>query len=1077
MPSKTEDLSSIQADVASFVSSLGFSAASGEGDGFYDADFRKKGRISDNKPPKTPKTFTTDKPWSSSELMEAKKKAKASSTALEASAKPEKAGSKQTSRIGLTAKQKHGEKEANGERKEEVAKAGKLGDSKHPFSKKETREKARDGFMKKKGAEKRDSSFDNGLLKKRKADNAKINESVLKKKLKQDDRTHKDHTIKGDSTKGGSKSLSRIMSLLKSGPWYEASPASIKMVSRNAAVGGADQTDGDLAWSALAAKVQKKGEELMEKVAAEYEKSRGKDSDMRWLMMARKTGTTADKVAAFTVLLQDNAIANLRSLDSLLGMVTSKGGKRHAAMGIDALKELFVTSLLPDRKLKFLMQQPLDAQLQDTQEADGVLFLWYWEDCLKQRYEQFVVSLEEASKDNLPFLKEKALKTIYELLKSKPEQERRLLSALVNKLGDPERKIASNAGYYLSCLLTAHPNMKMVVVQEVDVFLFRPHLGLRSRYQAVVFLNQIVLSNRKDGPKLAQKLIDIYFSLFKVITTGESKSSHAKEKSRPKKQGKIKQGKEEDGGVVEIDSRLLSALLTGVNRAFPYVAAEDVDTLVEEHTPVLFRLVHSKSFNVGVQALMLLYQLLAKNNTVSDRLYRALYAVLLSPGLSKSSKMEMFLGLVFKAIKSDINSKRMAAFAKRLMQVALQGAPQFACGCLLLLSEVLKSRPTLWYAVTQAEDADEEIEHFTDFRDDDMTEDDMFETNTLTNSPSNPAGDNEEDFGRWQKEGNYNARHRDPSFCNADRACWWELTALASHAHPSVAAMAKTLLSGASILYTGDPLRDLAFSVFLDRFTEKKPKSRRKSETWHGSSLLAPSKKPSMPTAFPVRNDFLNLSEKEVAPEDVVFHKFYTSKVGRKQKSTKIAKSKDDDILVTGEDDLLGDESDDDEIEDLLDQGEGAEMGLDDLSEEEDESEGEWTYHQTDGPLNVANGEHMSSEEGDDFDSENELSLDEDTLDEDLKEHSFDDMDLNESAFEENMDQLEGPPFTVNDGVKRHANNDNKKERKRKDKITFKKESSAKSPFADIEKYSHLLENDTVRMETREGVFDRRKRK
>lgn len=51
--------------------------------------------------------------------------------------------------------------------------------------------------------------------------------------------------------------------------------------------------------------------------------------------------------------------------------------------------------------------------------------------------------------------------------------------------------------------------------------------------------------------------------------------------------------------------------------------------------------VHSKSFNVGVQALMLLYQLLTRNNAVSDRLYRALYSVLLSPGLSKSSKVWM----------------------------------------------------------------------------------------------------------------------------------------------------------------------------------------------------------------------------------------------------------------------------------------------------------------------------------------------------------------------------------------------------------------------------------------------------
>lgn len=31
----------------------------------------------------------------------------------------------------------------------------------------------------------------------------------------------------------------------------------------------------------------------------------------------------------------------------------------------------------------------------------------------------------------------------------------------------------------------------------------------------------------------------------------------------------------------------------GVNRAFPYVASDDVDSVIEEHTPVLFRLVRT----------------------------------------------------------------------------------------------------------------------------------------------------------------------------------------------------------------------------------------------------------------------------------------------------------------------------------------------------------------------------------------------------------------------------------------------------------------------------------------------------
>lgn len=93
----------------------------------------------------------------------------------------------------------------------------------------------------------------------------------------------------------------------------------------------------------------------------------------------------------------------------------------------------------------------------------------------------------------------------------------------------------------------------------------------------------------------------------------------------------------------------------------------------------------------------------------------------------------MFIGLLLKAMKSDVNVKRVAAFAKRVMQVirnctlaviffptkrltslfissmrstscsktvfqlqvALQQPPQYACGCLFLLSEVLKARPHL----------------------------------------------------------------------------------------------------------------------------------------------------------------------------------------------------------------------------------------------------------------------------------------------------------------------------------------------------------------------------------------------
>ncbi|KAJ0677413.1 putative CCAAT-binding factor [Helianthus annuus] len=334
------------------------------------------------------------------------------------------------------------------------------------------------------------------------------------------------------------------------------------------------------------------------------------------------------------------------------------------------------------------------------------------------RYERYIFALEEASKDVLSTLKDKALKTIYALLKSKSEQERRLLSALVNKLGDPENKAASNADYLLSKLLSDHPNMKAVVIDEVDNFLFRPHLVMRAKYHAVNFLSQVRLSHYGDGAKVAKRLVEVYFALFKLLISeagGPNKQKKNKEDyKKPFNSSKDKDAKTDADSHVEMDSRLLSALLTGVNRAFPYVSSNEADDIVEAQTPMLFQLVHSKNFNVGVQALMLLDKISSKNQVVSDRFYRALYSKLLLPSAMNTSKEELFIGLLLRAMKNDLNLKRVAAFAKRLLQVSLQQPPQYACACIFLLSEVLKARPPLWNMVLQNEMADEEIEHFED---------------------------------------------------------------------------------------------------------------------------------------------------------------------------------------------------------------------------------------------------------------------------------------------------------------------------------------------------------------------------
>ena len=104
--------------------------------------------------------------------------------------------------------------------------------------------------------------------------------------------------------------------------------------------------------------------------------------------------------------------------------------------------------------------------------------------------------LEEASRDNLEFLKEKALKAIAQLLLAKPEQEARLLSALVNKLGDPSRKLASKVDIPLltfRCLHVLCILRSIYVGNQVSQAFAIRSMGSKSCHLTCVCINAISL--------------------------------------------------------------------------------------------------------------------------------------------------------------------------------------------------------------------------------------------------------------------------------------------------------------------------------------------------------------------------------------------------------------------------------------------------------------------------------------------------------------------------------------------------------------------------------------------------------
>ncbi|KAJ8970201.1 hypothetical protein NQ314_001348 [Rhamnusium bicolor] len=439
-----------------------------------------------------------------------------------------------------------------------------------------------------------------------------------------------------------------------------------------------------------------------------------------------------------------------------------------------------------------------------------------------------------------------------------------LLSYIVNKLGDPSQKVASKAIYCLTQLLFKHSNMQGVVLNEIEKLLFRPNISSRAQYYSLCFLSQFYLSH--EASDVARKLIELYLSFFKAcIKTGD------------------------------VDSRMMSALLMGINRAYPYAKLEFEK--FSEHIDTMYRLVHLANFNISLHALTLLYQVSGFGNDITERFYVALYKKLGDSRLLTTTHQAMLLSLVYKALLKDTEANRVKMFVKRLLQVKsfrlticsryrFFTQPCFSCGILYLISQLMGKRKNVQAVVLEKtstvhfEDDDEE-ERYHDVKENVVNVEDSIEVNEIkeeiedvekkeedieenTRAPSESTidpneieiKDEDEDIkpdielldesinggpswyhcqNKIKKEKvhmvtKYNPQGRNPLYGGGEFCAYTELYKLKDHFHPTVSLYAANILSGATIKYSGDPLKDFTLIRFLDSYLQRKYQDKTKEE-------------------------------------------------------------------------------------------------------------------------------------------------------------------------------------------------------------------------------------------------------
>ncbi|KRX20351.1 Trehalase [Trichinella nelsoni] len=542
--------------------------------------------------------------------------------------------------------------------------------------------------------------------------------------------------------------------------------------------------------------------QLFQNQAVNYEKEtmnkKNNSNQLRWMNSVASGGTLSDRVAALGMLVQQSPLHNLKHLDTLLNKVTKKN-RHEALIAADVAKDLFIEELLPDRKLIPFKSRPYveieNTKGQSKATVDRKLLLWQFESELKMKYQQFLHALEQLCHDTVEAVRLKGCILLVDLLIAKAEQEQFILSSLVNKLGDQSVKVATQVVKLIGRLFVAHPNMKVVVVDELEKLIYRKNITPCAQFYAICALLKVPL-NRNNDEDLACKILNVYFDLFKIVIQSDVENQ-----------------------------RLLRHLLLGTNVAFSYSKGK-FDRISEE-VDTLYKIAATSSLYINLQALALLFQVLDVKAEISDRFYRSLYRTMLVPELLSSSRCHaMFFHLLFKSMSQDFSDQRIRAFVKRLLQVCLMAPAPFICAALLVISQALHGRLKRFIAITDqwVEDDHEEQEKVDDEEEKEIENGKKKQTSTESNNTNDNKQNANNIYGNVYGSREYNIAGREPLHANADRESLVELLLLRNHYHPTVAVFAENLLKGNHINYSGNPLDDFSLMHFLDRFVFKNPK-------------------------------------------------------------------------------------------------------------------------------------------------------------------------------------------------------------------------------------------------------------
>lgn len=306
--------------------------------------------------------------------------------------------------------------------------------------------------------------------------------------------------------------------------------------------------------------------------------------------------------------------------------------------------------------------------------------------------------------------------------------------------------------------------------------------------------------------------------------------------------------------------------------------------------------------------MILIFQILKKDlfSERASRFFRVLYSLLQDPSCLHSSLTELFLELLFSALKADHSIERKCACVKRLLQNACHAESNTMIAVLIFVNKLATEENGLNQLLFNSEkvDIDEEDERLKGLDDSDSDEIEQLKNwNDPQAIEKKQAEDDKKlETGELLSNG-YSLDKRDPVHAGGNVACLWELIYFSKHYHPSVSRIAKemlTRLDSTTVSYTGNPLLDFSFASFLDRFCLKKPKVKNASMR---EKLIERNKMSHSKTQDPFSlQKVMETAEENVREEERFIYSYFKKKLDNLGMKKKIEERKEQQRKIQSED-------------------------------------------------------------------------------------------------------------------------------------------------------------------------------